>query len=680
MSATGELKKRESSGSGLFRRSGPLRFSAPSKSFAALVSVRVALLLVGSLAASTGVGLLLFRRQALEDVETHLRVRLALTGAALEQSAGTHLAFARRMAAAPVVVRAARRLRPAPGGDGAGRPASPAAPLEPDGEASLFLGERTPYLPGVVSALFTESGGAIVASTADASAEPAHGRTWWKDAMRTGSSVALSGSDGDIPAGTYAVAAAIQDPAAPERLGVLRLLVSIEGLSRVLDAPADAGGDGTPTRVALFDPSGAALLDAAPGVQPLSADADFAPIAPSSGHGLAPADTGRLLERDGRFYLVQSLPRELFGSFRLAAAVRRRAATAPVLRAALVEGALVAAAVALAIFFLLPLLSRTTTDLGALVEYARRTGSGDATVSPPRVDRPDEIGTLGAALVGSLEGFRSSRAELERAKKTLEERVAARTAELARVNQELKRRAEELAAASRSKDEFLTNVSHELRTPLNSIIGLTQLVRDGLTDSPEETRQFLDQVLLSSRHLLTLINDVLDLAKLEAGKVQLDLSEVDPADVVDDVLKIVEPLALQKKLRLEFAREDVPIVLADRLRLRQVLLNVVQNAVKFTEAGGVDVRLGTSDGRRRVLFEVNDTGIGIDAEKRSQVFEKFIQADSGTTRRFGGTGLGLPISRLLIEAMGGTIGLDVGSGGVGTRVWFTVPVPGTDGR
>ena len=232
-----------------------------------------------------------------------------------------------------------------------------------------------------------------------------------------------------------------------------------------------------------------------------------------------------------------------------------------------------------------------------------------------------------------------------------------------------------------SREEFLTNVSHELRTPLNSIIGLTQLVKDGAAENPEEASEFLGQVLVSSRHLLHLINDVLEMAKIDSGKMVLDLADVDARAVVEEARQIVEPLARQKGLALSVdLAPDLPPARADRLRLRQVLVNLAENGVKFTEKGSVTLRVRSSDGKRKLLFEVDDTGIGIPPAKRAVVFERFIQAEAGTTRRFGGTGLGLPICRLLVEALRGTIAIENGPGGIGTRVWFTVPVPGMEGR
>ncbi len=346
-----------------------------------------------------------------------------------------------------------------------------------------------------------------------------------------------------------------------------------------------------------------------------------------------------------------------------------------------IAGLLMLSGLAASALLLSGFLREVDRDVVAIRRYASEVGKGVTGAPPPSVDRDDVIGALSGSVVASLESLRSSVAELTNVRKVLLDRNAVQAMELARITQELKKRATELAAADRSREEFLTNVSHELRTPLNSIIGLTQLIRDGSAETPQETATFLDQVLVSARHLLHLINDVLELAKIDSGKMVLDLGDVDARAVVEEVRQIVDPLARKKGLRLLVdVAPDLPPASADRLRLRQVLVNLAENGVKFTEKGTVTLRVRTSDGKRKLLFEVDDTGIGIPPQKRAVVFERFIQAEAGTTRRFGGTGLGLPICRLLVEALRGTIAIENGPGEIGTRVWFTIPVPGMEGR
>jgi PAS domain S-box-containing protein len=242
------------------------------------------------------------------------------------------------------------------------------------------------------------------------------------------------------------------------------------------------------------------------------------------------------------------------------------------------------------------------------------------------------------------------------------------------------RRLEELNAqleeASRLKSEFLANTSHELRTPLNGMIGFLQLVLDDLCDSPEEERDFLRQALQCSRHLLGLINDVLDLAKIEAGKFSLEFEPIDVRRLFDEVQTLTQSQATRKGLRLTFESnlEDDVSGRGDFGKVKQVLVNLVGNGLKFTHEGGVRVRAVSRRTLGHIMFEVVDTGIGIPPSRQKLIFEKFVQADGSTTRRYGGTGLGLAISRSLIEMMGGVIGVQSEGEGRGTRTYFSLPV------
>ena len=232
-------------------------------------------------------------------------------------------------------------------------------------------------------------------------------------------------------------------------------------------------------------------------------------------------------------------------------------------------------------------------------------------------------------------------------------------------------RAEE---ANRAKNRFLANMSHEMRTPLNGIIGMLDLLKGTpLSTEQEELTNTIDD---SAHTLLFLMQDVLDLSKIEAGKVSVEVSDFDLYAVVKHTVAIVEPQARFKGLAT-FLRvpSNVPFLLrGDPLLLRQVLLNLLGNALKFTEKGevGVRVTLESETPRRATLrFEVADTGIGISAEAQRRIFDRFTQADESITRRFGGTGLGTTISKEIVEMMGGTIGVH-SEAGKGSTFWFTV--------
>ncbi|HEX9325677.1 MAG TPA: ATP-binding protein, partial [Reyranella sp.] len=237
---------------------------------------------------------------------------------------------------------------------------------------------------------------------------------------------------------------------------------------------------------------------------------------------------------------------------------------------------------------------------------------------------------------------------------------------------EIQEKSRQLEVASQHKSQFLANMSHELRTPLNAIIGYTEMMADGLYgDVPEKAQGVLERVQANGRHLLGLINDVLDLSKIEAGQLVLAMEEYSVTDMVATVLSATESLARAKNLKLG---SDVPAGLptgtGDARRLTQVLLNLVGNAIKFTDQGSIEVRAAQADGR----FELSvvDTGFGIAPEDQAKIFEEFQQVDNTSTRKKGGTGLGLSISRRIVELHGGriTVESDVGKGST-----FKVTVP-----
>ncbi len=248
--------------------------------------------------------------------------------------------------------------------------------------------------------------------------------------------------------------------------------------------------------------------------------------------------------------------------------------------------------------------------------------------------------------------------------------------ELRTLNKQLEDANLELAELSRVKDDFLAHTSHELRTPLNSIMGFTRLILDGFCKNEEEERELMHDVYDSAQHLLTIVNDILDVAKIEAGKLKLNPEAVELRPLLDQVLAVVSVQAEAKHLKLvdETQNGDLPAVTADKHRLRQILINLLGNAVKFTDNGSVTLRASSEQVPGHLAFEIQDTGIGIPPEKQAQLFEKFTQVDSSFTRRHGGSGLGLAICRRLVEMMGGRIVLESRGAGAGTTVCFTLPL------
>ncbi len=255
----------------------------------------------------------------------------------------------------------------------------------------------------------------------------------------------------------------------------------------------------------------------------------------------------------------------------------------------------------------------------------------------------------------------------------LEAKVEARTGELQEVNRELQEVNKQLEEASRHKSQFLANMSHELRTPLNAILGYTELILDNIYgEVPDKIRDVQQRVQNSGRHLLGLINDVLDLSKIEAGQFTLSLTDYSMQEVVQTVVVAVESLAAEKKLALKVSvPPDLPPGKGDERRIIQVLLNLVGNAIKFTETGEVGIRATASDGQ--FLVAVSDTGPGISEADQQRIFEEFQQGDSSSTRPKGGTGLGLSIARRIIEMHRGHMWVE-STLGKGSTFWFALPV------
>ncbi|MFI5378205.1 MAG: ATP-binding protein [Tepidisphaerales bacterium] len=324
----------------------------------------------------------------------------------------------------------------------------------------------------------------------------------------------------------------------------------------------------------------------------------------------------------------------------------------------------------------IPLTRALTLPVSELARTARQISrSGDYSLRASYRSN-DEVGVLADALNAMIEQIQTRDRQLHEHKEHLEEEVAARTEELRRSNADLAAARDRAEAASRAKSAFLANMSHEIRTPMTAMIGFADLLSYP-EQSPKERQDYIQTIRRNGQHLMSLINDILDLSKIEAGQMTVERLAVSPFQVTGEAASFIRARAMEKNLqfRLEYSGPIPRTITTDPTRLRQVLMNLLSNAIKFTETGSVRLVVSMADPptatNPRIRFDAIDTGIGIAPAHLERIFAPFTQADESTTRRFGGTGLGLAISKRLVELMGGTIAV-VSKPGQGST--FTVTV------
>jgi len=544
--------------------------------------------------------------------------------------------------------------------------------------ADRFLAELKESHPYIAEVFVTDRYGINAASSGPTGDLRQNDETWWQEAVAKRGYLNNLSYDRSGGGYTYSVALPILDDPRPP-LGVVKAVFNLNAIQELVNS-VHVGNGGY---LVVISPKGKVIShpQSAYVFRDMSDVPDLAPVArriASSLRGVADYDPADPSGPRGRWMVGYSRimrPASLAPlNWTVAALVSRAEVTGPIV--AVRDSAIIAGLVFIlaAVPIVFAVSRRLSGPLADLAHRADRISQGDLDVSLA-MPSSNEIGRLASALASMVDTLKAAHRRTLDINAGLERTVRERTEELRKKNRQIEAQNRKVMEASRLKSQFLANMSHELRTPLNAVLALSDILANEMSGPlNEEQAKQASLINRSGKSLLRLINDVLDLSKIEAGRMSVERKPMSLHALITLMTDTLRPLAEDKALALNVELDEhLPeFINADEHKLRQILVNLLGNGIKFTENGGVTLRASFKEDPASISFDIIDTGIGIAPEAMDHIFEEFRQADESTTRQYGGTGLGLTISRKMAELMGGTLTV-ASEFGAGSTFTLTVP-------